>query len=126
MLAASLSAVTAQTATATADSSAMIVGKWTGSYEGSDSGKFELIINQDSTHKLTGQVIMLTPDGNRYPIDLKTITWQNGQLSAAYSGPQGGSDVNFSGKPESSNLKGTWQANGGQDTGSWQVTRATR
>lgn len=104
----------------------MIVGKWAGSYEGSDSGKFELVVNQDSNRKLTGQIIMLPPDGTRYPIDLKTIVWRNGQLNAAYSNPEDGSDVNFSGKHESSALKGTWQANGGQATGNWQVTRSDR
>ena len=129
MLTASFSATTAQstaTTTATADSLGMIVGKWAGSYEGSDSGKFELVVSQDSNRKLTGQIIMLPPDGNRYPIDLKTVVWQNGQLNAAYTNPQDGGDVSFSGKYESPALKGTWQANGGQATGNWQITRLDR
>lgn len=125
VLTATFSAARAQT-TATADSSALIVGKWAGTYEGSDSGKFELIINQDSNRKLTGQIVMLPPDGNRYPINLKTVVWQNGQLNAAYTDPESGGDVSFSGKPNGANLKGTWEAGGGQSTGNWQVARADK
>lgn len=117
---------TAQTTTATADSAATLVGKWTGSYEGSDSGKFELVINQDGNHQLTGQIVMLPPDGSRYPINLKTVAWQNGQLNATYSDPQSGNAVSFSGKPDGTGLKGTWEANGGQATGNWQVARADK
>jgi hypothetical protein len=95
--------------------------------EGSDSGKFELVVNQDSNKKLAGQIIMLAPDGNRYPIDLKTISWQNGQLKASYADPQGGSsDPSFLGSMVGSGLKGTWLANGGNDSGSWQASRADR
>jgi len=129
MLTASLSVATAQTASATTttdNSSATIIGKWDGSYEGSSSGKFELVVNQDGNQKLTGQIVMLTPDGNRYPISLKTLSWQNGQLKASYVDPQEGDDVNFSGKLENSAMKGTWEADGGQSTGNWQVSRADR
>jgi hypothetical protein len=128
LLTATYSAATAQTTTTTTatDSSAMLVGKWTGTYEGSDSGKFELVVNQDSNKKLGGQIIMLAPDGNRYPIDLKTISWQNGQLKASYADPQGGGEPSFSGSMSGSVLKGTWLANGGQDSGSWQASRADR
>ncbi|MGF7214356.1 hypothetical protein GGR92_000496 [Spirosoma lacussanchae] len=122
----SFSIATAQTSAAPADSSAMLIGKWAGTYEGSDAGKFDLIINQDNTRKLTGQVVMLAPDGNRYPIDLKVITWQNGKLNAAYADPQGGSDVTFSGTLEQSALKGNWRASDGMATGSWQATRADK
>jgi hypothetical protein len=128
LLSATVPAVLAQTATAatTADESALLVGKWNGTYEGSDSGTFELVINQDSNRKLAGQIIMLAPDGSRYPIDLKTISWQNGQLKASYTDPQGGNDPSFQGSITGSLLKGTWVANGGQDSGNWQASRADR
>lgn len=111
--------------TAPTDSAAAIVGKWTGTFEGASSGKFELVISQDVGRKLTGQVVMLTSDGSRYPITLKTIMYQNGQLSAGFTDSQNG-EVRFMGKPDSTGLKGTWDANDGQDTGSWQVNRAGR
>jgi hypothetical protein len=85
-----------------------------------------LNVSQDNDQKLTGQIVMLAPDGNRYPISLKTLSWQNGQLKASYVDPQEGTDVNFSGKLENSAMKGTWEANGGQATGNWQVSRADR
>ena len=115
----------APTQTAPADSSAAVVGKWTGTYDGASSGNFELAIGQDANRKLTGQVVMVAPDGNRYPITLKTITYRNGQLSAGYTDPQNG-EVRFTGKPDSAGMKGTWDSNDGQGTGNWQVTRASR
>ncbi|MDB5242550.1 MAG: hypothetical protein JWP57_3175 [Spirosoma sp.] len=123
------SLATAQTATAptTADnSSATISGKWNGSYEGASSGKFELVVTQNNDKKLTGQIIMMTPDGNRYPIALKTLSWQSGQLKASYVDPQEGDNVSFSGKYENSVIKGTWEADGGNSTGNWQASRADR
>lgn len=121
-----VSAITFQTAkaqspAATRDSSVTIAGKWNGTFEGSSSGKFELVINQDNNRKLTGQVIMLADDGNRYPINLKTISWENGQLKASYTAD--GDDVNFAGNYANTSLKGTWTSAGGQDSGTWQATR---
>jgi hypothetical protein len=110
----------AQSPTATSDSLTSVAGKWAGTFDGSSSGKFELVINQDSNRKLTGQVIMLADDGNRYPIDLKTISWENGQLNASYSA--NGDDVSFTGKYANPALKGTWKSSNGQDTGTWQAT----
>ncbi len=116
--------VRAQNPSSTADSPATIVGKWSGTFEGAASGKFELVINQDSNGKLAGQVIMLTDDGSRQPIDLKTITWGKGQLAATYNDPNDGDDeVNFTGTYAKPALKGTWKSDGGQATGTWQVTR---
>lgn len=107
--------------TAASDSSTSVAGKWAGTFDGSSSGKFELVINQDSNRKLTGQVIMLADDGNRYPIDLKAISWDSGRLTASYSAD--GDDVSFTGKYTNPALKGTWKSSNGQDTGTWQATR---
>lgn len=111
---------------ATSDSASVVAGKWVGSFDGAVSGKFELVLNQNGNRKLTGQVIMLADDGNRYPIDLKTVAWENGKLVAAYVNPQDSGEVNFTGSYVSSQLKGTWTADGGQQTGTWQVTRPSR
>ncbi|GAB3800987.1 hypothetical protein GCM10028819_27360 [Spirosoma humi] len=111
----------AQSPTATRDSLPTIVGKWAGTFDGSSNGKFELVIKQDSNRKLTGQVVMLTEDGNRYPTDLKTISWENGQLKASYA--TDGDDVSFTGKYTNAALKGTWKSGDGQDSGTWQATR---
>jgi hypothetical protein len=122
MIVATFQATTAQT-TASANSQT-VTGKWAGSFDGAASGKFELVLNQDSNGKLTGQVIMLTDDGNRYPIDLKTAVWEKEQLSASYADPSDGDEVSFTGKVADSSLKGTWKSDGGQSVGTWQVSRA--
>ena len=118
------SAVSAQTTTS--DTLTAIVGKWAGTYEGASAGKFELVLNQDSNRKLTGQVVMLPDDGNRYPIDLKTVVWQNGQLRATYIDPNEGDEVSFVGSYSSPALKGTWKSDEGQSTGTWQVSRLAK
>lgn len=122
-IAISFSAAKAQAPTTTGDSLSTIVGKWAGSFEGASSGKFELVLNQGSDRKLGGQVIMLLDDGSRYPIDLKTIVWQKGQLTATYVNPQGSDEVSFTGNLASSALKGTWKSDAGQAAGTWQATR---
>ncbi len=124
IITASLSAVNAQTPAN--DSLTAIVGKWAGTFEGASAGKFELVVNQDSSRKLTGQVVMLPDDGNRYPIDLKTVTWKNGQLSATYTDPTDGDEVSFMGNYTSPVIKGTWKSDEGQSTGTWQVSRMGR
>ncbi|MFD2935806.1 hypothetical protein [Spirosoma flavum] len=114
----------AKAQTSSSDSLTTIVGKWSGTFEGASSGKFELVVNQDSNHKLIGQIIMLPGDGSRLPIDLQTIVWQKGKLSATYKDPaDGDDDVSFTGDYTSSALKGTWKSDGGQASGTWQVTR---
>lgn len=121
LVAITFQAASAQSSTTTSDSSTSVAGKWAGTFDGSSNGKFELVINQDSNRKLTGQVIMLADDGNRYPTDLKTISWQNGQLKASYAAD--GGDVSFTGNYANATLKGTWKSGDGQDSGTWQATR---
>ncbi|RIV22447.1 hypothetical protein DYU11_15640 [Fibrisoma montanum] len=125
MLTAIVSVASAQTSTASTDTLSTLVGKWTGTYDGDDSGNFELILNRES-NKLTGQVVMLPLDGNRYPINLKSASWQDGKLSASYTDPSAGNDVNFSGQLADPGMKGTWKANGGQASGTWQLRRADK
>ncbi|UFH56711.1 hypothetical protein [Spirosoma sp. KNUC1025] len=124
LVAATFQLATAQTTSSKTDTSSTVAGKWAGTYEGASSGKFELVLNQDSNQKLTGQVIMLPDDGNRYPITLKTVVWQNGKLSATYIDPAENDEVNFTGSLMNATLKGTWQSDGGQATGTWQVNRS--
>ena len=123
LLVATLQIATAQTSAPKSDTLTTIVGKWAGSFEGSSSGKFELVVNQDTNQKLTGQVIMVGDDGNRHPIDLKTIVWQNGKLNATYTDPTDGDEVSFTGSFTNPTLKGTWKADGGQSVGTWQTSR---
>lgn len=118
---------TAQAQTSVKNDTLMTVaGKWAGTYSGDSSGKFELVLNQDSSKKLMGQVTMITDDGNRQTASLKTISWQNGQLSATYMDSAEDDEVSFTGSYANSLLKGTWKSDGGQAKGTWQLTRSTR
>ncbi|MFD2571559.1 hypothetical protein ACFSUS_13020 [Spirosoma soli] len=126
MLFASYSVATAQTAASATDTLSAVLGKWTGTFDGSASGKFELMLNRDASQKLTGQIVMVTDDGTRHPLDLKTVTWQKNKLSAAYTDPSSGQDVSFSGNLTDPTLKGTWDAGGGQASGTWELTRAPK
>ncbi len=125
MLMVVFSTANAQTQAVPADSATTLVGKWTGSYDGASSGKFELVINQNDSPKLTGLITMLLPEGSGKPITLKTVTYQDGQVVAAYDDPENG-EVNLTGKLSNPTLKGTWQLANGQATGNWQLTRAGR
>lgn len=113
----------AQTSSAANDTLKTIVGKWSGTYSGDSSGKFELVVKQDNGQKLTGQLRMLTDDPNLKPINLKTISWKNGRLSAAYTDPEEGNEVSFTGTYIDPDLEGTWKSDEGQSTGTWQLTR---
>ncbi|CAN5200144.1 hypothetical protein BH09BAC4_BH09BAC4_17260 [soil metagenome] len=105
------------------DTLTTIAGKWAGTYSGDASGKFELVLNQDNSKKLTGQITMIADNGNQQTTNLKTISWQNGQLSATYKDPAEDDDVSFTGSYTNAMLKGTWKSDGGQATGTWQLTR---
>ena len=114
----------AQTSSSKSDTT--VAGKWAGTYSGDASGKFELVLNQDSNKKLTGQVTMLADNGNQQSTNLKTVSWQNGQLSATYIDPAENDEVSFTGSYANSMLKGTWKSDGGQASGTWQLTRSTK
>lgn len=101
-------------------------GTWVGSFDGDSLGKLELFLNQDSNQKLLGQIIIIPADGNRRPIALKTVTWQNNKLSASYIDPSDGGEVSFTGTYTNQALSGTWQAVDDTDKGTWQLTRSPR
>lgn len=113
----------AQTSASQGDTLTTVVGKWSGTYAGDSSGKFELAINQDNGKKLVGQIHILTDDSNQKPITLKTISWKDGKLIATYTDPEEGDDVSFTGTYTNPDLEGSWKADEGQSTGTWQLTR---
>lgn len=113
-------------ALAQTDTLTTATGTWVGSFDGDSSGRLELLLNQDSNQKLLGQIIIIPADGNRRPIPLKTVTWQNNKLSASYIGPSDGGEVSFTGTYTNQALSGTWQAVDDTDKGTWQVTRSPR
>ena len=123
LLLATLQLAKAQTSTAENDTLKTVAGKWSGTYSGDSSGKFELVIKQDDGQKLTGQITMLTDDPNQKPTTLKIISWKNGTLSATYIDPSEGDEVSFTGRYTDPDLEGSWKSDEGQATGTWQLTR---
>jgi hypothetical protein len=111
----------------TPDSIALILGQWNGSFEGASSGKFELTLRQDSgSQQLSGQIVVMLSDGDRYSTKLKKAVFTNNQLVASYSEPDDGSNVTLTGQLAGSVLKGNWAVSDGQATGTWQAIHPIR
>lgn len=123
LLTATFQLTNAQTSSAKNDTLTTITGKWSGTYSGDSSGKFELVIKQDNGQKITGQILMLTDDPNRKPTNLKTISWKDGKINATYADPDEGDEVSFTGTYTDPDLEGSWKSDEGQSTGTWQLTR---
>lgn len=102
------------------------VGKWVGTFEGASSGNCELLLARDASGKLTGTVTVIPADGNRYPVDLKTVTVEGNAFKAAYNDPGDGDEVTMEATRADNELKGTWKADGGAATGTWQMKREAK
>lgn len=67
--------------------------------------------------------LVLARDGNRYPIDLNTVTAEGSTFKAAYNDPGDGDEVTMEATRTADELKGTWKADGGASTGTWHMKR---
>lgn len=115
--------VVAQSNASAPDSSTAFAGKWAGSFEGASSGSCEMALSQDASGKLTGILTIIPGDGNRYPVTFKSVSMQGTTLNAAYDNPSDGDEVTLEGTRTGQVLRGTWKADGGASTGTWQMTR---
>ncbi|MCY7349465.1 MAG: hypothetical protein LH606_02195, partial [Cytophagaceae bacterium] len=109
----------AQNATSPSDSLSAFTGKWVGTFEGASSGQCEMVLSPADTGKMGGVLTIIPADGNRYPIDFKSVTIQGNQLKLTYNDPSDGDEVSLEGTRESRQLKGTWRAGDGAATGTW-------
>lgn len=111
----------------TPDSVAIILGQWNGSFECASSGKLELTRRQDSnSHQISGQIVVILSDGNRYSTKLNKAVFTKNQLAASYTEPEDGSDITLTGHLDGPVLKGDWAVSDGQATGTWQATHPAR
>lgn len=118
------SSLTAPSSHSTSDSVAVILGQWSGSFEGASSGKLELTLRQDSSsHQIRGQIVVILTDGNRYATKLNKAVFTDNQLVASYTDPEDGSNVTLVGHLDGPVLKGNWAVSDGQATGTWQAIR---
>ncbi len=83
-------------------------GQWTGTYEGSGTGGFELLLQKNADGKPAGKV-SVTTDGGNYDADLRTIVFKGKGIEAAYDFPLDPSaEVVMAATVEGSTAKGTW------------------
>jgi hypothetical protein len=119
--------VTSSSSGSTADSATIILGQWSGSFEGASSGKLELTLRQDSSsHQLGGQLTVILSDGARYSTKLKKAVFTNNQFTASYTEPDDGSDITLTGQLSGPVLKGEWTVNDGPGKGTWQAIHPLR
>ena len=83
-------------------------GMWSGTYDGSGTGPFEMTLGKNEDGAMTGKV-NVTTDGGNYSADLKSVSFQGAKMSATYDFPLAPEaeivmTVTFDGKSE----KGTW------------------
>jgi hypothetical protein len=109
------------------DSVAIILGQWNGSFEGASSGKFELTLRQDSSsHQISGQIVVILSDGNRYSTKLSKAVFIKNQLTASYTEPDDGSNITLTGQLDGPVLKGNWAVTDGEARGTWQAIHPVR
>jgi hypothetical protein len=122
------SALASLPATATQSSTGdEYVGRWTGTWDGSGSGEFELTLEKGKDTP-TGKVAVTTEQGN-YAADLKGLSFSGKSMSATYDFPLDPSaEVAIVATFDGGKAKGTWSLRPkGQATelagGSWTVTK---
>jgi hypothetical protein len=103
------------------------LGKWTGTWDGSGSGEFELTLEKGKDAP-AGKVAVTTEQGN-YTADLKSLSFSGKSMSATYDFPLDPSaEVAIAATFDGGKAKGTWSLRPkGQATelagGSWTVAR---
>jgi hypothetical protein len=83
-------------------------GMWSGTYDGSGTGPFEMTLGKNQDGAIPGKV-NVTTDGGSYSADLKSVSFDGAKMSARYDFPLAPEaevvmTVTFDGK----NAKGTW------------------
>jgi len=83
-------------------------GMWTGTYDGSGTGQFELTLDKGKDGAMTGKVAVAT-DGGNYTADLKSVSFDGTKMSATYDFPLDPSaEVIMTATFDGRAAKGTW------------------
>lgn len=105
------------------DATTLLVGKWTGTYEGPATGECELEFSRDGNGKAKGQIAFKPTGGEKVsPIPFSSVTVEGSTVKATFTDPDG-DNITMDGKLENNQLKGTWSPEGG-DSGTWQTSKA--
>jgi opacity protein-like surface antigen len=108
MLAVSWMASAAPADARQASSGEQYAGMWTGTYDGSGTGQFEMTLDKGQDGTMTGKVNVTTEGGN-YAADLKSVTFEGAKMTARYDFPLDPSaEVVMTTTFEGTSGKGTW------------------
>ncbi len=98
----------AGTAARTEQQSADYAGLWTGTWDGSGSGNFELTLEKAKDGGTAGKVAVTTEQGN-YTADLKSVSFTANKMTATYDFPLDPSaEVALAATFEAAKAAGTW------------------
>jgi hypothetical protein len=106
------------------------MGTWTGTWDGSGTGAFEMTLEKDGSGAPGGRVAVKT-DGGDYTADLRAMTFDGPKMTAKYDFPLDPSaEVAVAASFEDRSAKGTWSLRPkgqGQDAeiagGTWTVAK---
>jgi len=89
-------------------SGADYAGQWTGTWDGSGSGNFELTLEKAKDGGIAGKVAVTTEQGN-YTADLKSVSFNANKMTAVYDFPLDPSaEVALAATFEAAKAAGTW------------------
>jgi hypothetical protein len=101
-------AALAGSAATTEQSDADYAGQWTGTWDGSGSGNFELTLEKAKDGGIAGKVAVTTEQGN-YTADLKSVSFAANKMTASYDFPLDPSaEVALAATFEAAKAAGTW------------------
>jgi hypothetical protein len=101
-------AALAGSAATTEQSDADYAGQWTGTWDGSGSGNFELTLEKAKDGGIVGKVAVTTEQGN-YTADLKSVSFAANKMTATYDFPLDPSvEVALAATFEAAKAAGTW------------------
>jgi hypothetical protein len=83
-------------------------GMWTGTYDGSGTGQFEMTLDKAKDGAMTGKV-NVTTDGGNYSADLKSVSFDGAKMTAKYDFPLDPSaEIVMLATFDGATAKGTW------------------
>jgi len=105
-----------------------VVGTWIGSWEGGNTGKFEMTIAKGPDGKLSGSLTASPTDGDGYTVKLKSVDVSGGKLTVKVEDTEGEVEITIEGVPDATAMKGSFsvrsKAQGEQvDAGTWQAKK---
>ena len=105
-----------------------VAGTWSGSWQGANTGTFEMTITKGADGKLGGSLTAKPADGDGYTTKFKSVDVTGGKLTVKVEDPDGEVEITIEGMLDPTAMKGSFsvrsKAQGEQvDGGTWQAKR---